>query len=92
MGGMMKTFAATAINERGQCSNCLVKPIPYKRQGRWFCYRCNRDYSMKTGEQVTNWAWEKRETGAFLAAYPDSDYVRAAPSKAALRRAPAQVG
>lgn len=86
-------FPALTINGKGQCPNCLVKPLPYRREGNWFCMRCCRSYDMKTGEQLTNWAWRaSAEGGFFRPAYePNTEkqsgqYVLAKPSTEALRR------
>ena len=46
----------------GRC--CGRKPLLYKRQTdariagpHYFCTRCDRAYSIITGEQLENWAW-----------------------------------
>lgn len=49
------------LNEKGQCPVCLIKSIPYKRFRHYFCHRCDRAYSMDTGEQIDNWAWRGGE-------------------------------
>lgn len=84
-----KVFEALRLNERGQCPNCLRKPLPYERDGHWFCPRCCRDYRMDNGEQRGNWAWLS-VAGGFIPRYsPDGnagEYVNAKPTAAALRR------
>lgn len=45
------------LNDKGQCPVCLIKPLPYKRQGKYFCHRCCRDFDLATGEFEPNWAW-----------------------------------
>jgi hypothetical protein len=47
------------INEKGQCLVCLVKPTPYKRDGHYFCTRCDRSYDLITGDWQENSFWEK---------------------------------
>lgn len=59
------------INEIGQC--CGRKPLHYK-SGRFtpsnvhhlFCSRCDAAYDPKTKQQMSNWAWEKMESGDFV--------------------------
>jgi hypothetical protein len=45
------------LNEKGQCPVCLVKPLTYKKDNQYFCFRCNRAFSMDTGKQVNNFAY-----------------------------------
>jgi hypothetical protein len=52
------------LNEKGQCPDCKVKPLKYKRPHPpwnlapfYFCYRCDRAFDADTGEMVENWAW-----------------------------------
>ena len=73
------------LNDRGQCPNCLVKPISYRRPARHFCHRCCRAFDMD-GDQMENWAWITTGNGAFIPNYPTHDYPNAKPSLAALRR------
>ena len=49
------------MDKKGRC--CGRKPIRYKRQGILFCSRCDREYSMATGEQVESFAWERVSGG-----------------------------
>ena len=42
------------INEKGQCSECLKKPRPYKRQGFLWCSRCGSHFSFETGQEIPN--------------------------------------
>lgn len=73
---MPVTIPPMVLNEDGQCPHCLRKPIPYKRDGHWFCPRCNRAYSLKTGAQVANWAWDCAPGYlGFVPHYPTHDYV-----------------
>lgn len=65
-------FLPLHLNERGQCSHCCRKPIPYKRTKYWFCPICDRAFSMETGEQITNFSWIKQEDGSFLPRVPDT--------------------
>lgn len=57
------------LNDKGQCPNCLCKPLAYKRDGYKFCPRCDRAFDFKTGEQITNWAW-KSEGATFVRKIP----------------------
>lgn len=68
------------LNEKGQCPPCGRKPIPYKRDGHWYCCKCNRAYSMATGEQIQNWAWVVTPTG-----FDKSDLVKGAEAAVAAR-------
>ena len=43
------------LDGKGRC--CGRKPIRYKRTGRLFCWRCDREYSI-AGEQLESFAWE----------------------------------
>ena len=43
------------LDEKGRC--CGLKPLVYKRDRRRFCHRCDREFDIDTGEQVSNWAW-----------------------------------
>ncbi len=45
------------LDDKGRC--CGRKPLTYKRTRVYFCARCDREYSMETGEQVENWSWQK---------------------------------
>ena len=74
------------LNDRGQCPNCLVKPIPYRRPVRHFCHRCCRIFNV-VGDQVENWAWKADSSGVFVPTYPAHDYPNAKPTHAAPRRA-----
>uniref|UniRef100_A0A6M3IK68 Uncharacterized protein n=1 Tax=viral metagenome TaxID=1070528 RepID=A0A6M3IK68_9ZZZZ len=52
------------LNEKNQCPFCKIKPLRYKTggaggSGHYFCYRCDRKYSLKTKEMVESWAWKK---------------------------------
>ena len=48
------------LNEKGQCPNCKIKPLTYKRENKYYCHRCSRAYSMDTKKQIENWAWIKK--------------------------------
>lgn len=55
------------LNDKGQCFNCLIKPLVYKRPiFHYFCHRCDREYD-KNGNFQPNWAWEDEylPTGRF---------------------------
>lgn len=54
------------LNEKGQCPPCRRKPLTYKRDGHFFCCRCDRAFSMATGEQIVNWAWYRNEAGEWV--------------------------
>ena len=43
------------LDGKGRC--CGRKPIRYKRTGRLFCWRCDREYSI-AGEQLESFAWK----------------------------------
>lgn len=46
------------LNDKGQCFNCLVKPLIYKRPiMHYFCARCDREYDAD-GNFRPNFAWE----------------------------------
>ena len=45
------------LDDKGRC--CGRKPIRYKRSGRLFCSRCDREYLIETGEQVESFAWKR---------------------------------
>lgn len=46
------------LTEKGQCFNCLVKPLVYKRPSpHYFCSRCDREYDAD-GKFKPNWAWD----------------------------------
>lgn len=47
------------INNKGQCPVCLIKPLVYKREGKLFCCRCDRDFNLVTGEWEPNTLWVK---------------------------------
>lgn len=89
-------FPALHLNDGGQCPNCLRKPLPYKRERRWFCDNCCRAYRMESGEQVENWAWLTHSSGFVPRHEPRGveggagDHVLAKPSPAAIRRAARQ--
>ena len=72
------------INQFGQCPNCLRKPIPYRRQGRLYCPKCNREYDMERGHQTENWAWEWNGH-TFVPRHPTHAYVSVSASKQARR-------
>jgi transposase-like protein len=46
------------LNEKGQCPVCKIKPIIYKRQGKYFCHRCDRVYSMSTKKQIRSFFYD----------------------------------
>jgi hypothetical protein len=46
------------INEKGQCPVCLIKPLIYKKSQSYFCYRCDRAFSMLDGEWISNFGWD----------------------------------
>ena len=68
------------MNEKGQC--CGRKPLVYKRDGHYFCIRCDRAYRIDTRQQINNWAWKfeggqwhHKEHGLWVpVAYPMDDY------------------
>lgn len=46
------------LNNKGQCFNCLIKPLVYKRPTlHYFCHRCDREFDGH-GNFQSNWAWE----------------------------------
>lgn len=45
------------LNEKGQCPVCLIKPLTYKRDGKYFCHRCGRDFDIKTEQWKPNNLW-----------------------------------
>lgn len=50
------------ITENGKCPIDLVKPLTYKRDGRYYCTRCSRTFDLNTGEWVPNSQWIKPYT------------------------------
>lgn len=50
--------AMKELNEKGQCPMCKIKPLVYKRESKKFCWRCDREYSLDTGQQVKNFAYD----------------------------------
>lgn len=59
-----------ALDDKQRC--CGIKPLVYTRPPHFFCCRCDRAYSLETGEQIRNWAYEKG---------PGGDFRRVAPEK-----------
>ena len=49
------------LNDKGQCPHCKRKPIPYKSSQYYYCFLCDRAYSMQSHAQIENWAWQKKE-------------------------------
>lgn len=46
------------LNDKGQCFNCLIKPLAYKSPDpHYFCHRCDRAFDAD-GNFQPNWAWE----------------------------------
>lgn len=45
------------LNEKGQCPECLKKPLTYKRDRVYFCNRCDRLFDMATKEFIPNFHW-----------------------------------
>lgn len=88
----MAAYPALRLDDCGRCPNCLRKPMPYKRDGHWFCMKCCRAYRMPGGEQINNWAWHPCGDGFIPHYIPNAqnrsgEYALAKPSRAALRRA-----
>lgn len=79
-------LTALRLDSQGRCPNCLLKPLPYRRDGHFFCHRCCRAYSIESGAQVQNWAWKTADS-TFTPTYPSSEYVTIQPTEAAKRRA-----
>ncbi len=46
------------LNAKGQCPVCLVKPLTYKRDQKYFCTKCARSYSLLTGEFISSSLWQ----------------------------------
>lgn len=51
------------INPKGQCPNCKIKPLVYKREPHLFCHRCCASFNPDTGEQIENWAFRAVDGG-----------------------------
>ena len=49
---MTDRFKAKRIDDKGRC--CGRKPIAYKRPPRLFCPRCDAEFDVETGWQVSN--------------------------------------
>jgi hypothetical protein len=62
--------ARVCVGDRERC--CGRKPMSYRRDGHWFCDRCDAAYRMPTGEQIANWAWLRSGDG-FTPRYPESE-------------------
>jgi ribosomal protein L37AE/L43A len=45
------------LNKKNQCPVCKVKPLTYKRDGLYFCHRCDRAFSLESKKWIPNWAW-----------------------------------
>lgn len=48
------------LDEKGRC--CGRKPLKYKGFNAargYFCFRCDRNFDLDTGEQIENYAWRK---------------------------------
>jgi hypothetical protein len=65
----------SCVGDTERC--CGRKPIPYKRDGKWFCPRCDAAYRMPSGEQIPNWAWLRSGDG-FTPRYPESEAAKLA--------------
>ena len=46
------------LNEKGQCPVCKIKPLIYKRKGKYFCHRCDRAYDLVTKKQIQNFFYD----------------------------------
>ncbi len=69
-------MVALALNTKGQCPACRIKPLVYKRRSFKFCHRCSRAFNINTGEQIENWAYriidgEMRHVNSRGEAYPN---------------------
>ena len=73
--------ATMKLNDKGQCPNCLIKPLVYKREPHKFCRRCCRSFDIDSGEQIKNWAWQKVENG-FAPTHPSTHRYVTAKAKA----------
>lgn len=83
----MNARIAMRLNSKGQCPNCLRKPLLYQRPDtHFFCFLCCRQYD-ESGEQKENWAWRSTGNDQFMPTYPTHDYVSAKPTAGAQRRA-----
>lgn len=52
------------LDDKGRC--CGHKPVEYKRDGRLYCDRCQREYDIETHEQTENWEWIRGPDGEFF--------------------------
>lgn len=58
------------LNDKGQCFNCLVKPLVYKRPTlHYYCTRCSREYDAD-GNFRPNFSWEDEYLPTERAANP----------------------
>lgn len=81
---MSITIPPRRVDELGRC--CGRKPMRYMRDRHLFCPRCDAAYDFD-GNQITNWAYKKTDSG-FLPTYPDSeDAARARAAASALNAA-----
>ena len=44
---------------KGRCQHCNIRTINYKRDGVFYCHRCNRTYDAKTGLLVDSFFYTK---------------------------------
>ena len=51
------------LDEKGRC--CGRKPLIYKREGEYFCPRCDRSFDIVTRKQKPNFAWAENQDGSF---------------------------
>ena len=52
-----KARAGIKLNEKGRCPFCKIKPLLYKRQNKFWCHRCGRDFNLVTGIFEENNCW-----------------------------------
>lgn len=67
----MGDTAPMKLDTNGRC--CGKKPLTYKRQGMYFCTRCDAEYDMLTGIQRANFAWRDDGAGGLRPA-TDADF------------------
>lgn len=72
LAGSAASIPSATLDQKGRC--CGRKPIEYKRPHRFFCGRCDRQFS-PTGDQEPNWAYRWVGTG-FFPTYPDQEPFR----------------
>ena len=65
----MKKVKKKTLNENRCCRCCNRKPLSFKVRKLLFCPKCNVAYDIKTGVQITNWAYSEIDDEHFISLY-----------------------